>query len=57
MRQFPNFKSLPATANYIGSTEGPDTMAEAVADAIDRAAEPVFFKDEDGTRHFFDIAP
>lgn len=56
MRQFPSFESLPKTAAYIGSTEGPDIMAEAVADEIDRAAEPAFFKDEDGTRHFFELA-
>lgn len=56
MRQFKNFESLPKAATYIGSTEGPDTMAEAVANEIDRAAEPAFFKDEDGTRHFFELA-
>ncbi len=56
MRQFPSFESLPKTAAYIGSTEGPDTMSEATADELDRAAEPAFFKDEEGTRHFFDLA-
>ena len=56
MRQFKDYESLPKAATYIGSTEGPDTMTEAVADAIDRAAEPAFFKDEDGTRHFFELA-
>jgi hypothetical protein len=56
MRQFKDFESLPKAATYIGSTEGPDTMAEAVADEIDRAAEPAFFKDQDGTRHFFELA-
>jgi hypothetical protein len=56
MRQFKDFESLPKAATYIGSTEGPDTMAEAVADEIDRAAEPAFFQDQDGTRHFFELA-
>ena len=56
MRQFKDFESLPKAATYLGSTEGPDTMAEAVADEIDRAAEPAFFKDQDGTRHFFELA-
>lgn len=56
MRQFPSFESLPKAATYLGSTEGPDTIAEAVADEIDRAAEPAFFKDQDGSRHFFDLA-
>lgn len=56
MRQFLNFESLPNTATYLGSTEGPDTMSEATADEIDRAAEPAFFKDQDGSRHFFELA-
>lgn len=56
MRQFKDFESLPKAATYLGSTEGPDTMAEAVADEIDRAAEPAFFQDRDGTRHFFELA-
>lgn len=56
MRQFLNFESLPKAATYLGSTEGPDTMSEATADEIDRAAEPAFFEDQDGSRHFFDLA-
>jgi hypothetical protein len=56
MRQFKDYESLPKAATYIGSTEGPNTMSEATADEIDRAAEPAFFKDEDGSRHFFELA-
>ena len=40
----------PATAaDYLGSTEGPDR--------IDEAAEPAFFQDADGWKHFFDMNP
>lgn len=56
MRQFKNFESLPKTATYLGSFEGPHTITEAVLDEIKRAAEPVFFKDEDGCSHFFELA-
>ena len=55
MKQFSDFASLPAHACYLGSSEGPDSMAEAVADAIDEAIEPVYIREPDGSRAFFDL--
>jgi hypothetical protein len=55
MKQFLDFSSLPAHARYLGSTEGPGTMAEDVADAIDEAIEPVYIREPDGSRAFFDL--
>jgi hypothetical protein len=49
--------SAPDHADYLGSTEGPDQLDEATADRIDEAANPAFFQDADGHRHFFDMNP
>jgi hypothetical protein len=57
MRYFVSFKTIPESASYLGSTEGAHTISESVADAIDEAAEPAYTKDQDGTRHFFDLQP
>jgi len=56
-RRFPNYEAIPSSAAYIGSTEGPDQISEETADRIDEAGEPVFFQDEDGHKHFFDLQP
>ena len=55
MKQFLDFSTLPANACYLGSSEGPDSMAEEVADAIDEAIEPVYIREPDGSRAFFDL--
>jgi hypothetical protein len=47
----------PADSAYIGSTEGPDTMSEEIADRLTDATAPAFIQDEDGHRHFFDLCP
>lgn len=57
MKRFTDYESLPARADYIGSTEGADRIAEAVADRLDRAAAPAYIQDADGTRHYFDLDP
>jgi len=45
----------PEGAYYIGSTEGPDQMSEATADAIGEAMQPAYLQDSDGVRHYFDL--
>jgi hypothetical protein len=55
MKQFLDFSTLPAHACYLGSSEGPDSMAEEVADAIDEAIEPVYIREPDGSRAYFDL--
>jgi hypothetical protein len=49
--------TLPASAAYLGSTEGPDTISEETADRIEDATAPAYIQDEDGHRHFFDLCP
>jgi hypothetical protein len=46
--------TMPASARYIGSEDCPGQLAEWLADAIDRAIEPVFVK-ADGCKHYFDL--
>ena len=57
MSRFPDYESLPSRAAYLGSTDPTGTIDERAADQIDAAAEPVFFDDTDGSRHFFDLQP
>jgi hypothetical protein len=49
--------TLPHSAAYIGSTEGPDQISEETADRIDDSTAPAYTQDQDGTRHFFDLCP
>jgi hypothetical protein len=55
MKTFSTYESIPTTAIYLGSENGGGEMEEATADAIADAIEPVFFRDEDGQRHYFDL--
>lgn len=55
MKRFENYDQLPSWAKYIGSESGDGSIYERVADEIDAAIEPAYFK-EDGIRHFFDVA-
>lgn len=47
--------TMPHSADYIGSTEGPDQMSEELADLLADAIAPAYIQDEDGTRHFFEL--
>jgi hypothetical protein len=55
MKTFPNYEAIPTTAIYLGSEHGDGSIEETTADAIADAIEPVFFRDEDGQRHYFDL--
>ena len=50
-------ETLPHDAQYIGSTEGPDTISTQVQDLIDDTIAPAYIQDQDGTRHFFELCP
>jgi hypothetical protein len=49
--------TLPASAAYIGSTEGPDRISTQVLDLIDDTTAPAYIQDPDGTRHFYELCP
>lgn len=49
--------TLPHDAVYIGSTEGPDTMSEFLADLIADAIAPAYIQEPDGSASFFELCP
>ena len=48
-------QTLPHSAAYIGSTEGPDQMSEELADRIDDTIAPAYIQEPDGSRSFFEL--
>lgn len=50
-------ETLPHDAQYIGSTEGPDTMSEFLADLLADAIAPAYIKEPDGSASFFKLCP
>ena len=50
-------QTLPASAAYIGSTEGPDRMSQALAEILADTIAPAYMQESDGTRHFFELCP
>ena len=57
MQTVTDYSAVPDTAAYIGSEQPDGTMTEAAADALDRAREPITYRDAEGIRHFFDLQP
>jgi len=55
MKQFFNYDSIPSNAIYLGSEYGDGTICESLDDSINDAIHPVYFRDNDGIRHFFDL--
>ena len=49
--------TLPHDAAYIGSTEGPDTMSEFLADLLADAIAPAYITEPDGSTSFFELCP
>lgn len=49
--------TLPPDAAYLGSTEGPDTMSEFLADLLADAIAPAYIKEPDGSASFFELCP
>jgi hypothetical protein len=56
MKTSTSFDAIPNNAIYLGSEQGDGSQTEQLADAIADAIEPVCFLDEDGARHYFDLA-
>lgn len=49
--------TLPHDAAYIGSTEGPDTISEFLADLLADAIAPAYITEPDGSASFFELCP
>lgn len=54
MQTLTEYSQIPHTARYLGSEHEDGTTDEQTADAIDRAADPIRYRDEAGTIHYFD---
>ena len=54
MQTLTEYSQIPHTARYLGSEHEDGTTDEQTADAIDRAADPIRYRDEAGTLHYFD---
>jgi hypothetical protein len=50
-------ETLPREAAYLGSTEGPDTISEFLADLIADAIAPAYIQEPDGSASFFELCP
>jgi hypothetical protein len=55
MKIFKQYRDVPAGASYLGSEHGDGSMDENLADAVDAAIEPAFYRDGEGIRHYFDL--
>ena len=53
MKVFRDYEDMPPSV-YIGSECSDGTMPEEIADAIEKAVNPVILL-EDGIRHYFDL--
>jgi len=49
--------TLPASAAYLGSTEGPGMMSEFLADLLADAIAPAYIKEPDGNESYFELCP
>ena len=48
------YKQIPPQAIYLGSEYEDGSQTEELADLIDRALDPIRYRDPDGTNHYFD---
>ena len=56
MKIYTNYNQIPETAAYIGGSSPDGSIDLSVLDALDEAIEPVCLHDDDGSRHYFDLA-
>ena len=56
MTTYRNYNDLPEYASYIGGTDPDGGMDESTADALGDALDLVCLIDDDGSRHYFDLA-
>jgi hypothetical protein len=56
MKTYRDYSDLPAHAAYIGGSYPDGSIDLSTLDALDDALDPVCLIEEDGTRHYFDLA-
>lgn len=56
MKTYRNYNDLPATAAYIGGSSPDGSIDLSTLDALDEAIDPVCLIEDDGSRHYFDLA-
>ena len=56
MQTLTDYSAIPHTARYIGSEYEDGTMDEQTADQLDRALDPIKYRDPAGIVHYFDRA-
>lgn len=56
MKTYRDYSHLPAHAAYIGGSYPDGSIDLSTLDALDDALDPVCLIEEDGTRHYFDLA-
>ena len=54
MQTLTEYKQIPPQSAYLGSEYDDGTMTEELADLIDRALDPIRYRDADGNNHYFD---
>lgn len=54
MQTLTDYSQIPHTARYLGSEHEDGSQTEELADLIDRAQDPIRYRDETGARHYFD---
>ena len=56
MKIYTDYNQIPESAAYIGGSSPDGSIDLSVLDALDEAIEPVCLHDDDGSRHYFDLA-
>lgn len=48
------YDAIPPRSAYLGSEYPDGSQTEELADLIDRALDPIIYRDPEGNRHYFD---
>ena len=54
METLTRYTEIPLQAKYLGSEYEDGSQTEELADLIDRALDPIKYRDDAGTLHYFD---
>ena len=54
MQTFTEYNQIPPQSAYLGSEYPDGSQTEELADLIDRALDPIRYRDPEGTAHYFD---
>jgi hypothetical protein len=55
MKTYKRFLDVPASASYLGSSDGDGCISEELADYVEAANEAAVYVDADGLSHYFDL--